>query len=142
MVRSETDNEKGTPLPKPIRRLWTMGTVPSTDKGFIDWVAQQPKDVSKHGTAYCMNLYVQNLNFEDKITYERQLKEYNEKLQSMEGAGPTPSVEPIDDSAVGSNDAQNMNIPTSLNISSPNPLNIPDPQSQEQSSTPNPEHLS
>ena len=46
-----------------------MGTVSATDKGFIDWVAQQPKSVSKHGTNYCMNLYVQNLNFEDKITY-------------------------------------------------------------------------
>ncbi len=116
MVRSETDNEKGTLLPKPIRKLWTMGTVPSTDEGFVNWVAQQPKSVTKHGTSYCMNLYVQNLNFEDKITYERQLKEYNDKLQSMEGTEPTPSVEPIEEIAVESNDAQNMNIPTSLHF--------------------------
>ncbi len=74
MVRSETDNDKGAPLLKPIRKVWTMGTVPATDKGYIDWLGQQPKSVSKHGTAYCMNLYVQNLNFEGKILYERQLK--------------------------------------------------------------------
>ena len=92
MVRSETDNEKGTALRKPIRRLWTMGTVPATDKGFIDWTAQQPKEVTKHGTAYCMNLYVQNLNFEERILYDQKLKEYNDKLLSMEGAEPTPLV--------------------------------------------------
>ena len=73
-----------------------MGTVPVTDKGCLDWLGQQPKSVSKHGTSYCMNLYVQNLNFEDKITYDRQLKEYNDKLLAMEGAEPTPSAEPID----------------------------------------------
>ena len=73
-----------------------MGTVPATDKGFIDWVAQQPKEVSKHGTAYCMNLYVQNLNFEERILYDQKLKEYNEKLQPMEGTEHTPSDEPVE----------------------------------------------
>ncbi len=69
-----------------------MGTVPATDKGFIDWVAQQPKEVSKHGTAYCLNLYVQKLNFEERILYDQKLKEYNDKLLSLEGAEPTPLV--------------------------------------------------
>ena len=85
MVRSETDSDKGTAPPKPIRRLWTMGTVPATDKGFIDWVAPQPKEVSKHGTAYCMNLYVQNLNFEERILYDRQLKEYTTNFYQWKG---------------------------------------------------------
>ncbi len=55
-----------------------MGTVPVTDKGFVGWHEQQPQHVRKHGTAYCMNLYVQSLNFESKVLYERQLKEHNE----------------------------------------------------------------
>ena len=109
-----------------------MGTVPSTDKGFIDWVAQQPKDVSKHGTAYCMNLYVQNLNFEERILYDRQLKEYNDKLLSMEGAEPTQSAEPIEVIAVEGNDANDKNIPTSQNI--PTTLNISNPQNSPTSS--------
>ncbi len=61
MVRSSTDGNKGTALPKPIHKLWTMGTIPVTDKGFLGWYEQQPQHVRKHGTAYCMNLYVQNL---------------------------------------------------------------------------------
>ncbi len=47
-----------------------MGTVPATDKGYIEWHEQQPKSVRKHGTAYCMNLFVNKLNFEGKILYE------------------------------------------------------------------------
>ena len=110
-----------------------MGTVPATDKGFIDWTAQQqPKELTKHGTAYCMNLYVQNLNFEERILYDQKLKEYNDKLLSMEGAEPTPSAEPIEVIAVEGNDANDKNIPTSLNI--PTTLNIPNPQNSPTSS--------
>ncbi len=89
-----------------------MGTVSATDKGFIDWVAQQPKSVSKNGTNCCMNLYVQNLNFEDKIIYERQLKEYNDKLLATEGSEPTPSAEHIEVITAENNEDLNMNIPT------------------------------
>ena len=115
-----------------------MGTVSATDKGFIDWLAQQPKSVSKNGTNYCMNLYVQNLNFEDKIIYDRQLKEYNDKLLAMEGSEPTPSAEHIEVITAEINEDHNMNIPNSLNISSPSAQNTPQPQSQEQLSTPIP----
>ena len=142
MVRSETDNEKGIVLSKPIRKLWTMGTVPSTDEGYVNWVTQQPKNITKRGTSYCTNLYMNNLNCESQITYERQLKEYNEKLQSMEGTEHTPAEEPIGDIAVEGDKDHDMNTPIPLNISSPIPLNIPILQSQEHLSTPNPEHLS
>ena len=73
-----------------------MGTGPATDKGYIDWLEQQPKSVSKHGTSYCTNLYVQNLNFEGKVLYERQLKEYKDKLLSTNVADSVLVAEPIE----------------------------------------------
>ena len=127
-----------------------MGTVSATDEGYVKWVAQQPKNITKNGTSYCMKLYMNNLNFQSQITYVQQLKEYKEKLQSMEGTEPTPAEEPISDLAVeGDKDhdmntpiPQNISSPIPQNISSPIPLNIPILQSQEHLSTPNSEHLS
>ena len=83
-----------------------------------------------------------HLNCESQLTYERQLQEYNEKLQSMEGAEPTPAEEPIIDLAIEGDKDHDMNAPIPQNISSPIPLNIPILQSQEHLSTPNSEHLS
>ena len=90
MVRSETD-EKGTVLSKPVRKLWTMGTVPSTDEGYVKWLGYQSKAITKNGTSYCMNLCITKLNFDSKIAYEWQLQEYNEKLQEMKGTEHTPA---------------------------------------------------
>ena len=100
-----------------------------------------------------MKLYVTNMNFESQITYAEQLKEYKEKLQSMEGAEPTPAEEPIIDIATEGDKDHDMNAPIPQNISSPIPqnisspipqsisspvpLNIPTLQPQEHLSTPN-----
>ena len=62
-----------------------MGTVPSTYEGYVKWVAYQSKAITKNGTSYCMNLYMNHLNCESQIAYEWQLQEYNEKLQEMKG---------------------------------------------------------
>ena len=119
-----------------------MGTVPTTDEGYVKWVAYQSKAITKNGTSYCMKLYTNNLNFQSQITYVQQLKEYKEKLQSMEGTEQTPAEEPISDIAVEGDKDHNMNTPIPQNISSPIPLNIPILQSQEHLSTPSSEHLS
>ena len=119
-----------------------MGTVSATDEGYVKWVAQQPKNITKNGTSYCMKLYMNNLNFQSQITYEQQLKEYKEKLQSMEVTEPTPAEEPISDLTVEGDKDHDLDTPIPLNISSPIPLNIPILQSQEHLSTPNSEHLS
>ena len=119
-----------------------MGTVPSTDEGYVKWLGYQSKAITKNGTSYCMNLYINYLNCESQSAYEWQLQEYNEKLQEMKGTEHTPADEPIEDIAVEGDEDHDMNTPNPRNITSPNPLNIPKPQSSEQSSTPIPEHLS
>jgi hypothetical protein len=76
MVRSESDNDKGTAPPKPFRKIWAMGSIPATDKDFLEWQGRQTSTVRAHGAVYTMNLYVQQLNIEGKMVYERQLKEH------------------------------------------------------------------
>jgi hypothetical protein len=37
MVRSDTDEDKGTEPPRLNRKVWTMGSIPTTDKDFLGW---------------------------------------------------------------------------------------------------------
>jgi hypothetical protein len=41
MERSETDIDKGTVPPKPVRKTLAMGSFPVTDKGFLEWHERQ-----------------------------------------------------------------------------------------------------
>ncbi len=53
MVQSETDNEKGTAPPKPVRRVWTVGSIPNTDEKFLEWCGYQTQ---KRGPLEMMKL--------------------------------------------------------------------------------------
>ena len=96
MVRSETDNDKGTAPPKPVRKIWTTGSISATDKDFLEWLGRQPSTFRARGTVYGMNLYVNHLNVECQMVYERQLKEYKERLHSSEPVDAVPANEPCE----------------------------------------------
>jgi hypothetical protein len=40
MVRSETDNDKGTAPPKPVRKIWTTGSISASDKDYVEWLGR------------------------------------------------------------------------------------------------------
>ncbi len=77
MVRSETDNDKGTAPPKPVRRVYKMGSIPNTDENFVEWCGYQTQ---KRGALEMMKLYVNQLNVESHMLYERQEKEQKELI--------------------------------------------------------------
>jgi hypothetical protein len=83
-----------------------------------------------------MNLYVQNLNFEGKVLYERQLKEHKEQLLSTNLVDSVLTAEPSGTNAPDGTDANTMNTPSSQNILSPDSQNISDPQFPEHSTPP------
>jgi hypothetical protein len=144
MVRSETDNDKGTTLPKPIRKIWVMGNIPATDKEFLEWLGRQTSIVRAHGTVYAMNLYVQQLNTESEILYEQQLKEHREYFHLTTDAvlAPEPSETNAPDGSnnttqnISSHNPQNISSPDFQSISSPNSQNIPNPDLQNNSTLP------
>jgi hypothetical protein len=131
MVRSETDNDKGTAPPKPARRMYSMGSIPNTDEKFLEWCGYQTQ---KRGALEMMRLYVNQLNVEAHMLYERQNKEQKELIIAATNA--------TDELPAAELPEANMNIPTPQIISSPNSQNIPQPQSQEQSTPLIPEHPS
>ncbi len=94
MVRSETDEDKGTAPPKPVRKMWTTGSIPATDKDFLEWLGRQPSALRARGTVYVMNLDVNQLNVECQMVYERQLKEHKERLHSSEPVDAVQASEP------------------------------------------------
>ena len=96
MVRSETDNDKGTAPPKPVRKIWTTGSISASDKDYVEWLGRQPSTFRARGTVYGMNLYVNQLNVECQMVYERQLKEYKERLHSSEPVDAVPANEPCE----------------------------------------------
>jgi hypothetical protein len=134
MVRSDTDNDKGTAPPKPILKVWTMGSIPATDKDFLGWCEDQTKVLGtrsrNYGTLDAMKLYMQHLNLESRELYERQLKERKDQLLLTNPVDAVPTPEPSGTKAPDDTDGTTMNIPNPQNISSPNSQNISFPNSQ------------
>ncbi len=95
------------------------------------------------GTVYLMNLYVNQLNIECQMFYERQLKEHKERLHSTRPVDAVPTIEPGGTNVPEGMDSttQNIVLDAPQNISSPNSQNISSPNSQNISS-PNPQNIS
>jgi hypothetical protein len=140
MVRSETDNDKGTLPPKPVRRVYSMGSIPNTDEKFLEWCGYQTQ-MKKRGALEMMKLYVNQLNMESHMLYERQMKERKELIIAATNAtDKIPAAELLEASMNNLNpqiipapNTQNISSPNTQNISSPNAQNTLEFQSQEQS---------
>jgi hypothetical protein len=141
MVRSHTDDDKGTDPPKLTHKVWTVGSIPATDKGFLEWCRLQTK---KGATVAMMNLYVHQLNIESIMLHERQQKEQKEQLHLADTAEAISASDSAETFTAAGTDGNPLNIPNPQNIPSPNPqnisshdnLNIPDLQPQEHSTHP------
>ena len=154
MVQSATNKDKGTAPIKPIRKSWAIGSIPATDKGFLEW--REDQSLMNYGCNVLEGMvhYVNQLNFESGERYEREMKEYKALLLSAEtndtDGDPDQTTDPAKVKALNGTNGTTMNIPipqnisspNTQNISSPNAQNIPEPQSQEQSTTPILEHPS
>jgi hypothetical protein len=107
------------------------GKHPATDKDFLEWCERQTQVIGarvlKHGTLYAMRLYVQHLNIEGKILYERQLKEHNDQIHSTNPVDAVPILEPSETKAPDVTDGSIMNIPNLQIISPPIPRTFPLP---------------
>ncbi len=129
MVRSETDNDEGTAPPKPVRRMYTVRSIPNTDENFLEWCGYQTQ---KRGALKMMKLYVNQLNVAAHMLYERQHMLYERQKKErkeliIEAANATdeaPATELLETS---------MNNPNPQIIPSPNAQNTPESQSREQS---------
>ena len=145
MVRSTTDRNKGTAPPKPIRKIWTIGSISADDKGFLEW--RKDQSLMSHGCTVLEGMvhYVNQLNFESEERYEREMKEYKALPLSAANndtcSDPDQTAEPAKLKALDDTSNTNMNIPTPQ-IISPLSQNISEPQLQEQSTTLIPEHSS
>jgi len=93
MVRSHTDDDKGTDPPKLTRKVWTVGSIPATDKGFLEWCGHH---IKKRTTLAMMKLYVQQLNIESIMLHERQQKEQKEQLHLADTAEAIPASDPAE----------------------------------------------
>jgi hypothetical protein len=132
MVRSHTDDNKGTEPPRLTPKVWTVGSIPVTDKDFLDWCGHQTK---KRTAFSMMKLYVQQLNIEAIMLHERQQKEQKEQSHLAETAEAVLSSEPAESLTTSTTEDTPMNIPipnlqnisspASQNISNPNPQNSP-----------------
>ena len=139
MVRSETDKDIGTVLPKPVRRIVSLGSIPNTDQQFLDWCGYQTQ---KRGTLEMMKLYVNQLNVEEHMLYEQQLTNYERQkkerkeriIEAANADDELPTAEPLETAALSGENETSMN--------NPNPQNINSPQTQEQSTPLFPEHSS
>jgi hypothetical protein len=136
MVRSETDNDKGTELLKLTHKVCAVGSIPATEKGFLKWCGHQTK---KRSTLVMMKLYVQQLNIESIMLHERQQKEQKEQLHLADTAEAILSSEPAERLTTSIADDFSLNIPTPnpQNIPSPTSLNISNPSPQNNTSPPN-----
>ncbi len=127
MVESATDKGKGTAPIKPIRKSWAIGSIPATDKDFLEW--RKDQSLVSYGCTVLEGMvhYVNQLNFESGgERYEREMKEYKALLLSAEtndtDGDPDQTTEPAKVKA--------------------HTQNIPESQSQEQSNHPILEHPS
>ena len=93
MVRSHMDDDKGSDSPKLTRKVWTVGSIPATDKDFLEWCEHQTK---KRTTLSMMKLYTQQLNLVAIMLHEQQQKEQKEQLHLAETAEAIPSPEPTE----------------------------------------------
>ena len=68
---------KGTAPVKPIRKSWTIGSIPANDKDFLEW--RKDESLLSHGCTVLEGMvhYVNQLNFESGERYELEMKEYN-----------------------------------------------------------------
>jgi hypothetical protein len=122
MVRSQSDDNKETEPPRLSPKVWTVGSIPVTDEGFLKWCGYQTK---KGAPLAMMTLYVQQqLNLEAKMLHEQQRKERRELSHPSETAGAVLLSEPNEQSTASATEGTSMNSPT------PNPQNIPFPVSQ------------
>ena len=133
MVRSETDNDEGTAPPKPVRRVYTVGSIPNTDENFLVWCGYQTQ---KRGALEMMKLYVNQLNVESHMLYEQQLSEYErqkkehkELIIKATNADDLPAAELLE-SSLNNPNSQIIPSPNSQSIPSPNSQIIPSPNSQ------------
>ena len=146
MVRSTTDRNKGTAPPKPIRKIWTIGSISADDKGFLEW--RKDQSLMSHGCTVLEGMvhYVNQLNFESEERYEREMKEY--KALPLSAANndtcndPDQTAEPAKLKALDDTSNTNMNIPTPQILPPHISQNIPEHSSQEQSTPLIPEHSS
>jgi hypothetical protein len=140
MVRSATDDDKGTAPPKPVRKIWTMGSFPATDKDFLEWCENQAQfrgtRSRSYGTLDAMKLYVQHRNIESKMLYERQLKERKDQIHLAEPVDAVLTSKPGVTKAPDDTDDTTMNILNPQIISFPNSQNILSPDSQNISQSP------
>jgi hypothetical protein len=116
MVRSYSDDNKGTEPPRLSPKVWTVGSIPVTDEGFFKWCGYQ----TKRGTPLAMmTLYVQQLNLEAKMLHEQQRKERRELSHPSETAGAVLLSEPNEPSTASAN--QVMEPAIDLSVSSTGP---------------------
>jgi hypothetical protein len=98
MVRSATDDDRGTAPPKPIRKSWTMESIPATDKDFLEWRKDQYLLSHGLGVREAMVVYVEQLNFESSERYELKMKEHKAWILSSKSRdteeNPEQSNEP------------------------------------------------
>ena len=119
MVRSHTDDDKGTDPPKLTRKVWTVGSIPATDKGFLEWCGLQ---IKKGTTVAMMNLYVQQVNIESIMLHERQQKEQKEQLHLADTAEAIPASDPAETFTAAGTVATPLNIPNPQISSFPPPI--------------------
>ena len=136
MVRSHSDDNKGTEPPRLSPKVWTVGSIPVTDEGFLRWSGYQ----TKKGTPLAMMaLYVQQLNLESKMLHEQHRKEQKESSHSPGTAEAVPLSKPNEPSTTSATEDAPMKSPT------PKPQNISSPEQvlprlPEQSLSHSPEH--
>jgi hypothetical protein len=131
MVRSHTDDDKGTEPSKLTPKVWTVGSIPATDKDFLEWCKLQ---TNKRSTVAMMKLYVQQLNIGSEVLHERQKKAQKEQVRSAETAEVIPASDPAETSTASGTDGTPLNILNPQLTPSPTSLNIPNPSPQNNTS--------
>jgi hypothetical protein len=80
MVKSATDDETGTALPKPLpRKIIAMGSINLTNGDFLAWREQHCPSLAARDA---MLMYVRYLNGEEKIRFEQEINETMESTIS------------------------------------------------------------
>jgi hypothetical protein len=109
----------------------TMRSIPSTDQQFLEWCGYQTK---KQSPLEMMRLYVNQLNVESKMIYERQVKERKEQLiLATNMADAVPETEPLETTALSEANETSMNNPNPQISPAPNTQNIPNPTPEHSS---------
>ena len=107
MARSHTD-DKGTESSRLTPKVWTVGSIPATDEGFIRWSGYQTK---KGTTLAMMTLYVNQLNIESRMLHEQQRKEQKQSSPPPGTAEAVPLPEPNEQSTALATEATSLISP-------------------------------